>query len=215
MNTVSQNRRVVYLIAAALLLAFVLCLPRLAGPYPFSARMGGHLLLQLVIPALFLLSLPTSRGVGKNFKYPLLTWLLSLGGMWAWHSPALCNAALRSPALEVCQLLSLFAIGAAFWWPITSHRLPPLMAMIYLFAACLGCTILGIVITFAPPGLYIAAPLPGLLAEWQFASPGDQRLGGLLMWVPGCLIYICAIMAMMARLYGTPETFAPAQERNA
>jgi cytochrome c oxidase assembly factor CtaG len=30
----------------------------------------------------------------------------------------------------------------------------------------------------------------------------DQQIGGLLMWVPCCLVYLTAIMAMFARWYG-------------
>ena len=129
--------------------------------------------------------------------------------MWAWHAPALCNAAVRNPALHDFQSLTLLLMGTAFWWPIvgpsTGRGLPPLLGIIYLFTACLGCTILGIIITFAPSGLYFASTLPGSFNDWQFASPVDQRVGGLLMWVPGCLIYICGIMGLLARWYGVPE----------
>jgi cytochrome c oxidase assembly factor CtaG len=142
-------------------------------------------------------------------KQPVITWFLGLGAMWAWHTPALCNAAFRNPALHELQALSLLLMGAAFWWPIvgpvTIQRLPPLLGILYLFTACLGCTILGIIITFAPPGLYLTSTLPGAFNDWQFAAPDDQRMGGLLMWVPGCLIYICGILGLMVRWYGSPE----------
>jgi putative membrane protein len=189
--------------------------PILVGHYAFSVRMGQHLLLQLVIPALLLLSLPKMQAVPVwppvrwILEQPVITWFLGLGAMWAWHSPALCNAAVRNSGLHELQSLSLALMGAAFWWPIIGpvrwQRLPPLIGMIYLFTACLGCTILGIVITFAPPGLYLTAPLPGLFGDWQFASPADQRMGGLLMWVPGCLVYVWGILGLMARWYGAPE----------
>jgi len=29
----------------------------------------------------------------------------------------------------------------------------------------------------------------------------DQQIGGLLMWVPACLIYLGAILALLGRLY--------------
>jgi len=129
--------------------------------------------------------------------------------MWVWHSPALCNAAVRSPALHGFQMLFLLFMGAAFWWPIVGadnvNRLPALSGIVYLFTACLGCTILGIIISFAPPGFYFGSALPGSINEWLFAAPEDQRIGGLIMWVPGCLIYICGILGLLARWYGMTE----------
>jgi putative membrane protein len=222
MNEFFRTPRVACFLAALVLLGIAMPAPAiwLMGNYSFSVRMGQHLLLQLVIPALLLLSLPVSdleglearrawRPVGWMLKQPVLTWLLGLGAMWLWHAPALCNAAVRNPALHDFQSLSLLLVGAAFWWPIvgpcTGHRLPPLLGIVYLFTACLGCTILSILITFAPPNLYIGSTIPGPLRDWQFAAPVDQRVGGLLMWVPGCLIYICGILGLMARWYAMPE----------
>ncbi len=222
MNEFFGTSRTAYFLTALILLGLAVFSPAVGGVgnYAFSARMAQHLLLQLIVPPLILLSLPVSVPAGLEsrralqpiawiLKQPVITWLLGLGAMWAWHAPALCNAALRNPALHAFQTGSLLLIGAAFWWPIvgpgTHQRLPPLLGIVYLFTACLGCTILGILITFAPPGLYFASTLPGAFHDWQFAAPEDQRAGGLLMWVPGCLIYLCGILGLLARWYGAPE----------
>ncbi|TMJ13622.1 MAG: cytochrome c oxidase assembly protein, partial [Bacillati bacterium ANGP1] len=37
----------------------------------------------------------------------------------------------------------------------------------------------------------------------------DQELGGLLMWIPGGLVYLCAILGVMARWYRTSEQTEP------
>jgi putative membrane protein len=228
MNEFFRPARIALFLVALMLIGIAFPAPAVAliGDYSFSARMAQHLLLQLVIPPLLLLSLPASLLTGLKdkglwrmaawiLKRPVLTWLLGLAAMWLWHAPALCNAAVRSPALHDLQSISLLLAGAAFWWPIdgpiTSQRVSPLLGIVYLFTACLGCTVMGIIIAFAPAGLYVSPTLPGALSEWQFASPQDQRVGGLLMWVPGCLIYICGILGLMARWYGLtePETFPP------
>lgn len=215
MKRSAHNVRALALAAALMILGLALCLPQFPRPdYSFSLHMGQHLLVQLVFPALLLLSLPELKQSGpapaaRSLKAPVICWLLGVGAMWFWHDPALCNAALRSPALHAVQLISSIVLGAAFWWPVLglgpAHRLPPLPGIVYLFTACLGCTVLGIIISFAPQGLYLAAPLPGAFNDWQFASPADQRIGGLLMWVPACLIYVCGIMGLMARWYGAPN----------
>src|SRR5207302_54415 len=97
--------------------------------------------------------------------------------------------------------------GTIFWWPVLGsleeRRLAPVAAISYLFSACTACSLLGAAITFAPAGLYTAYLQPedrlGILRlvryGWQLDPKSDQQLGGMLMWVPGCLIYLSAILA--------------------
>ena len=33
----------------------------------------------------------------------------------------------------------------------------------------------------------------------------DQQLGGLLMWVPPCFVYLCGIFGLLARWYAGPD----------
>lgn len=202
---------------AALALALLPPVRTLANGFLFSAHMLQHLLLQLVVPPLLLLILPLSGPAEApkiNARYAVGAWLAGVGAMWIWHDPALCNAVLHSPSLRLLQYGSLLLMGTLFWWPVAGPRrdwrLPPLLGILYLFSACLGCTILGIVITFAPPELYskyfhaAGVSLP-LFDDWELTPAADQHLGGLLMWVPACLIYICGILALMARWYSAPE----------
>jgi putative membrane protein len=184
-----------------------------------------HLLLLLIIPPLILLSLKPAP-VPQNFetgrwqwlnwilRHPLANWFLGVGGMWLWHAPMLCNAAVSNAWFHRLQYVSLLAMGGAFWWPIISpwrtQRIAPLAGMVYLFSACLGCTVLGIVITFSPVevcSIYLhpvdrLGILPLIQNQWGLTPAKDQQLGGLLMWVPACLIYFCGIFALFARWHG-------------
>ena len=207
----------------------------LADGYLFSAHMLQHLLLLLVVPALILLSLmPRTipvclqngrwQWVNGILRQPMATWLLGVGGMWIWHAPALCNAAVTNGWIHRLQYVSLLLMGLAFWWPIigpwTKQRLTPLRGIVYLFSACIGCTILGIIITFAPVdicSIYLhpmdmLGILPLIQDQWGLTPAKDQQLGGLLMWVPACLIYFCGIFALFFRWHGeqTDEAIAPA-----
>jgi cytochrome c oxidase assembly factor CtaG len=47
--------------------------------------------------------------------------------------------------------------------------------------------------------------LQTIRAGWGFSPERDQQIGGLLMWVPMCLIYLTAILAQMARWFA-PST---------
>ena len=82
----------------------------------------------------------------------------------------------------------------------------------YLFSGCLGCTLLGIFLTFTtktvcPAYATFGDPLairPSLLAMGLTPSV-DQQLGGLLMWVPACTIYLSSIIAVLRRWYRVSE----------
>jgi cytochrome c oxidase assembly factor CtaG len=69
-------------------------------------------------------------------------------------------------------------------------------AVLYLVSGCLGCTVLGILLAFAPSAVH---------AGMREIAAADQHTGGLIMWVPGCLVYLAAVIAMFARWYSTPE----------
>jgi putative membrane protein len=192
----------------------------LSDDYLFSAHMVLHLVLLLIVPPLFLLSLPlrveTERSrdgvVARTWGIltrPLVAWFAGIGSMWIWHVPWLFAAASRFQLLHKAQIISLVMAGTIFWWPIIgpqlSRRLRPMPGIFYLFTACVGCTILGILITFAPAGLYSVYLRPAdergfllLIRDgWGLTPKVDQQLGGLLMWVPPCVVYVSAILGLL------------------
>jgi cytochrome c oxidase assembly factor CtaG len=90
----------------------------------------------------------------------------------------------------------------------------PHVAAGYLFSGCVGCSLLGIYITFSPASvcpLYAvsgggSAELMRLVHEqWGLTHRLDQQVGGLLMWVPACMVYLGAILAMLSSWYRVPE----------
>jgi putative membrane protein len=206
--------------AAALivfLLAFVSPFSALANGYLFSAHMVQHILLVLVVPALLLLSLPRSFSLVSPLTHPLIGWIAGVGAMWLWHAPTLCNAAATSRTVSAIQTTSLLLMGSIFWWqvlaPREEQRLSPPAGIVYLFTACTACSVLGIILTFAPVSICKVYEHPvdrlGILStirgDWALTSDRDQQIGGLLMWVPMCAIYAAAILAQMARWHSSPQ----------
>lgn len=216
----------------ALALGWTVCLLTLVSPldvladnYLFSAHMLQHLLLLLIVPPLLIWSLPAWsekkarknqtlwRRVGHGLTHPLPAWVAGVGAMWLWHAPALCNAASSSQFVHAVQVFTLLALGALFWWPICgpqrNRRLPVLAGVLYLFSACVGCTLLGILITFSPVQvcsiyLHPSDPLgilPLIRNQWNMTPDIDQKIGGLLMWVPACAVYLSVIMGMLLRWF--------------
>ncbi len=225
----ASPRKLVFLLLAALVFLLTLASPldQLAEGYLFSAHMLQHLLLLLVVPALLVLALPNapsrSRPGPPVLARTLLGWVAGVGAMWLWHVPALCDAAAISQGVRAFQTLSLIVLGGLFWWPIigpgSAHRLAPLVGVGYLFTACTACTLLGILITFAPVSVcpvYLQPVdhldlLPLLRDRWGLTATVDQQIGGLLMWVPACFIYLSAILGLLWRWYNHDAVTAPEQ----
>lgn len=222
-----DRRRIGWFLAALGVVVFTLMSPlnTLADGYLFSAHMAQHILLLLIVPAFLFLSLPRSLSLAvgpRVFAYPLVGWLAGVGAMWFWHVPALCNAAVGSRPVYALQTVSLLALGGLFWRqilaPRDSERLAPPAAVLYLFSACFTCSVLGIIITLSPvtvcsiytmPSMDRLGMLPTIRDQWGFTSERDQQVGGLLMWVPMCLIYLSAIFAQIARWFAQPATPLP------
>jgi len=198
---------------------------RLADGYLFSAHMAQHILLLIVVPALLLMSLPRSFSLmvrPRVLGQPLVGWISGVGAMWLWHAPVLCNAAGSSRLISGIQTISLLVLGVGFWRqvlaPREEERLSPPNAIFYLFSACFACSLLGIILTLSPVTVcsIYAMPrpdpqrmLPMIRSEWGVTPERDQQIGGLLMWVPMCLIYLAAIFGQVVRWFAVPASPFP------
>jgi cytochrome c oxidase assembly factor CtaG len=200
----------------------------LGDQYLFSAHMLQHLLLILIVPPLLLLGIPASLvnraltwaplgRVERVLRRPLVAGLIGNAVIWIWHLPILYNAALGHEVFHIVEHLCFLLAAFIFWWPVLApaeeSRLAPPVAMLYIFSAMASHTVLGIILTFAQPGLYPAylepadtlRILPLLRNGWGLSPAADQQFGGLLMWVPGNLVYFFAFIGALARWYSLPE----------
>jgi putative membrane protein len=225
------NRRILYLLAGLAVFVLTLMSPlnALAAGYLFSAHMVQHILLLLIVPALVLMSLPRWVSLGPRswvIANPFVGWIAGVSAMWLWHARPLCNAAVSSQLVSGLQICSLLVLGTIFWRQILApreeERMSPPGAVLYLFSACVACSILGILITFSPVSvcpIYAQPPVDrlGILnliqASWGITPEKDQQVGGLLMWVPMCLVYLSAIVAQLARWFAHPVASAPVTDK--
>lgn len=148
---------------------------------------------------------------------PVVAWVIGMGTLWIWHVPGLYDAALAHEGIHIVQHLTFLVTATIFWWPVVAlaslRRLRSLGAVPYLLSSSLASSVLGIILTFAPPGLYPAYAHPadplGILRfvrrEWGLTAQADQQLGGLLMWVLSSPVYLAALVAAFARWYGETE----------
>lgn len=228
------NSRAWYFLTGVAILALALLSPldMLADTYLFTAHMLQHILLILIVPPLLIMGVPEHLGrammripkIARTeavLSRPLIAWTTGVGTMWLWHWPPLYNVALGHETIHIGEHLMFLVTATIFWWPVLNPlrelRMSPLSSVVYLFGACTAHTVLAILITFAPLGMYPAyiRPLdtlnllPLIRGRWGLTPTVDQQAGGLLMWVPVCLVYLSFILATLVDWYRSPEQPIP------
>jgi putative membrane protein len=130
---------------------------------------------------------------------PIVAWLLHALVLWTWHVPLFFEDALRHEAVHDVQHLCFLASALVFWAAMVEARKQAQQgaAIVYLFTTTIHTSVLGALITFAARPWYAAyLQTP---REWGLSALEDQQLGGLIMWVPGSLVYVGVALALLVR----------------
>lgn len=225
------KKQSIYFLAGILVIILCVASPLhfLAENYLFSAHMVSHVLLLLIAAPLLVAGIPRENRLkiyllslsSNKIKIVVLCWFTGIAVMWFWHIPNIFNEAtsMHGMGLMYLQWGSLLLAGIVFCWPVINpyhaYRIPPLSAVLYLSTACLFCTILGLMITFAPLGIYSHylnmtdsyGYLNLIRNQWKISAGIDQQAAGLIMWVPCCFIYLTASMAILITWFDRKEIY--------
>ncbi len=214
-ESVSPWRKASFLGAVALIF-FSLNGPlhTLSDEYLFSAHMVQHMLLMLVMPPFLIMGLPPwlikkameRRRVARMARiltHPVVAFLAYNVTFIGWHIPQMYNWALVNHDLHIFQHLMFMSVAVMMWWPVVNpvpelERIPtgPLL-MMYIFAFGIPSTLVSAFITLSDSVFY---PWYEVAPRITSLSPmDDQRLGGLIMWIPGMLIFWVGISAVFFR----------------
>jgi len=185
----------------------------LSDDYLFSAHMVQHLLLTLAMPPLLIAGIPgwmlrpllrnrTIAAIARRVTRPVFCFALFNVVIAAWHIPELYNAAMANHNIHIVEHLMFMSAAVLMWWPLMSPlpELPRLAypgQMLYCFLMSIPMSIVAIYITMADRVLYpayAAAPRVSALSPMD-----DQLLGGLIMWVPGGLIFALIMTVVFFR----------------
>jgi putative membrane protein len=144
----------------------------------------------------------TLGALARAATRPVAALGLYTAALVAWHLPGPYGAALERHAWHVVEHLVLIATAFLAWWPVLSpSRLLPRLhygtQILYLFVFGMPMTAVAAMITGAEHVLYpFYAAAPRL---WGLTALADQRLGGLIMWVPAGLIPLVAFTVVFFR----------------
>jgi putative membrane protein len=174
----------------------------------FAGRVGQHMILVLIgaplvaagRPLAVIASLWASREEHRRsqgiWAAPICAAALFAALLWFWHAPAPYAETFRSTSVYWSMHVTLY--GAALWLWSSLIDAPPSKALQVVLAGIVSSVqmgFLGALITFAPRPLYT----PHLLttAAWNLTPLQDQQLGGAIMWVPGCAIFLAISMLVL------------------
>ena len=206
----------------ALGLALLSPLDALSGALA-SAHMVQHLLLLLVAAPLLALSAPSSailrgsplalrrasgrwrRRLGLThgnlgfLRHPATVWLVSVGVIWFWHAAAPYDATLDSQLLHVLEHASFLVTAVLFWQVVVgvrgAARVSGGLGVLLLFAMAMQSVLLSVLLTFARTPWY--SGYAATTAPWGLDPLTDQRLAGVIMWIPAGGIYLVVALALL------------------
>lgn len=133
-------------------------------------------------------------------------WTLHAVALWAWHIPAVFEAALAAEGVHIAQHACFLGTALFFWWSVfdRGRRDADAASLASLFTTMAHTGALGALLTFAQHPWYAsyASGVPGL------TPLEDQQLGGLIMWAPASLAYLVAALVIASRWLLPPRRTA-------
>ncbi len=231
-----EKRRAVAFYTGLMVLAGALMSPLDALAHAlFSGHMAQHLLLMVVAAPLLVYARPTAalvaglpaggrdmvrrsglrgpnaqsrlRGTAHALARPVVVWIIGTLALWAWHMPALYEAALAHEPVHVLEHASFLGAALLFWSVVlssgTRRGVPRPIAIVLVFASGVQSSALGAVLLFASTPLY-AVHAEGARV-WDVSPLSDQQLAGALMWSPPALLYIVVMGWLLVRWFDEME----------
>jgi putative membrane protein len=161
----------------------------------FSARVAQHMLVLLAAAPLLAMGL---RGRAPSAPVAAAGFAAAL---WLWHLPGPYAWTFASDAAWWAMHLTLLL--SAVWLAQALLRARPEAALATGLVTAAQMGGLGAFLTFAPRALF--APHAYTTLPWGLTPLEDQQLGGLLMWVPGGILFAALSVAGLARLLREPR----------
>lgn len=189
------------------------------GSALLSAHMVQHLLLVLAAAPLLVYgappvaigwSVPRSSQIARwwhrqtvlqsawrALSRPGVAWAVNIGVLWIWHAPPLYQAALLDEHIHSLEHAMFLGGALLFWWTAlhVGRRRQAAFAVLFLFTTALVNGLLGVLLTFSKEVWY---PVYGVVPYgWGLTPLQDQQLAGVIMWFPGGLVYLLAVLLLL------------------
>lgn len=202
----------------------------------FSIHMIQHILLMLVAAPLIALSGPVTlilrvsssetrhrwvlpilhSRVVRVFAHPVVASLIFAVVLWSAHFSPLFEAALEHPLLHDFEHALFLGSALLFWWPAVAvdpapYRMSHPVRIIYVFMQMTMNTFMAMIIIAASGVLY--PHYATVTRSWGQTPLEDQQLAAAIMWIAGDLIFISAMLLIMAGWMRSSERDAARDDR--
>ena len=133
---------------------------------------------------------------------------------WAWHLPALFDAALHSPVVYALEVASYLAVGTLLWLqlidsPPLRPQLSPLRRVVLLLGVAASGTVLGLIRVYSS-GLAYPAYLG--FRHHVLSVISDQQVGGAVLWVIPLVPFSIVAVALAVGWLSEDESEATAAD---
>jgi putative membrane protein len=204
----------------------------------FSIHMVQHMLLTFAAAPLLVLAAPVTqllRAASPEARrrwilpilhsrpvavlaHPVVTWLAFTVVMWATHFSPLFDLALEEPFVHDLEHALFLGSALLFWWPVVGadpapRRMGYPARALYLLLQMPPNSFLAVAILLATAPLYPHYATLG--SPYGIDALADQQLAAGLMWVTADMVFIGAILLVVAAWMRREERDAPAAERRA
>jgi len=185
-----------------------------------SVHMVQHMLLQLVAAPLLLLSAPMTLALRvaspgargwllgvlhsrllRVITHPLVAWTAFVVVNWGWQFSPLYDLAAESTLVHYLQHAVYLGVALLFWWPIVAADPAPRKLafpgrMAYVVLSIPQSSFLGITMMNVQPSLY--AHYATQLRDWGPSFADDLHLAGTMMWEMGSMVFVVAMLLVLA-----------------
>ena len=205
-------RCLAFAVSQLLVLAVMLTpLATIALHYLLSAHLLQNVVLAEWAPALAVLGLSPAlvRRLDRfrSFRlvtHPLVALPAWLASSYAWHLPALYDTALEhQESVLHLEHASFFATGVLLWWPVVHGRIADGAKALYLFAAFVLASPLGLLLALLPDPAYdFYERAPHL---WGLDHLTDQQIAGVTMAVEQAIVFFAVFVFFLGRFLRSEE----------
>jgi putative membrane protein len=138
------------------------------------------------------------QSLWRRLTEPVTATAIQAAVMWAWHAPILFDRALDSFGWHIAQHACFFLSSLLFWWAMLHPRGRGSgygVSAACLFATSLIGGALGALMSLSSSPWYSDYAAMGMTGI-GLDPINDQRLAGLIMWIPGGLVHGVAAMVL-------------------
>jgi putative membrane protein len=192
------------------------------GERNFTMHQLQHLLLRSLAPMLLFLpspqatlvaGLPSSarRALARLSRvtalraffgvllHPVSVTLLFIASAYVWQYPPYVEAALLDDGFHYLMHVTMLIAGIVFWWRIFDDR-PSSMSygarVVMLWAVTAANIALGAYLTLKG---YVLYPIYDEVGRLWISGELDELLGGILVWIPGSMMGLIGLLAVIRR----------------